>query len=199
MKAALTGEAVEIRPAPPHVPEAEPEKPASPLSDKKKQSLVAVLAAVICVGIVLTGYFIVKSLSSSTSGGGGIPYDNSDIASDLSHSLPSTESEETSTKDFSMTSPSSCEIFGSEASGYLNGPNDSCSWDIFARSDHVEVVFDYPEGSVDFWVEVIGEDGYSVLGDFDLDNGEIIRLLGGGTFYMKIYSKSGSGNWSAEW
>ena len=44
--------------------------------------------------------------------------------------------------------------------------------------------FTYPVGSVDFWVEVVGQDGYTVLGDFDLDNGSVIQLSGGGTFYL---------------
>ncbi len=63
----------------------------------------------------------------------------------------------------------------------------------------VEVPFTYPKGQAKFWVEVIGQDGYTVLGDFDLDNGEVIQLSGGGTFNLSIYSKSGAGNWSCSW
>jgi len=61
------------------------------------------------------------------------------------------------------------------------------------------VPFTYPKGSVDFWVEVIGQDGRTVLGNFDLDNGEIIQLSGGGTFYLTIYSNRGAGNWTCSW
>jgi len=97
------------------------------------------------------------------------------------------------------TGMSSCNVSGNSAWGYLNGPGDYCDWSIYAQSDYIEVVFDYPVGSVDFWVEVVGEDGYTVLGDFDLDNGEIIQLMGGGMFYLTVYSNYGAGDWSAYW
>jgi len=91
-----------------------------------------------------------------------------------------------------------CNTSGNAANGYLTGPGDSCSFTINAGSKtYVEVPFTYPKGSVDFWVEVVGQDGYTVLGDFDLDNGEVIQLSGGGTFYVTVYSKMGAGNWSA--
>jgi len=83
-------------------------------------------------------------------------------------------------------------------SGYLAGPGASYTFTINAGDiTYLEVPFTYPVGSVDFWVKVVGQDGYTVLGDFDLDNGEIIQLSGGGTFYVTIYSKMGAGNWSA--
>ncbi len=82
--------------------------------------------------------------------------------------------------------------------GYLAGPGASYTFTVNAGSvTYLEVPFTYPAGSVDFWVKVVGQDGYTVLGDFDLDNGEIIQLSGGGTFYVTIYSNSGAGNWSA--
>ncbi len=83
-------------------------------------------------------------------------------------------------------------------SGYLAGPGASYTFVVNAGSvTYIEVPFTYPKGSVDFWVKVVGQDGSTVLGDFDLDNGEIIQLSGGGTFYVTIYSKMGAGNWSA--
>jgi len=85
-------------------------------------------------------------------------------------------------------------------SGYLSGPGASYTFVINAGSNnYLEVPFTYPKGSVKFWVKVIGQDGTSVLGDFDLDNGEIIQLSGGGTFYLTVYSKMGAGNWSASY
>ncbi len=81
--------------------------------------------------------------------------------------------------------------------GYLSGPGEFRTFIINAKIDYVEVTFSYPKGTADFWVRVIGEDGIEVLGDFDLDNGEIIQLMGAGTFYLKVYSKEGAGNWSA--
>ncbi|MBN1882791.1 MAG: hypothetical protein JW885_11500 [Deltaproteobacteria bacterium] len=81
--------------------------------------------------------------------------------------------------------------------GFLNGSGDFKTFIINAHIDYVEVTFTYPAGGVDFWVTILGEDGKSELGDFDLDNGEIIQLIGGGVFYVKIYSKEGAGEWSA--
>jgi len=82
--------------------------------------------------------------------------------------------------------------------GYLAGPGASYTFTVNAGSvTYLEVPFTYPAGSVDFWVKVVGQDGYTVLGDFDLDAGEVIQLSGGGTFYVTVYSKMGAGNWSA--
>jgi hypothetical protein len=81
--------------------------------------------------------------------------------------------------------------------GYLSGASDFKTFIVNAQIDYIEVSFSYPKGAADFWVKVVGEDGIEVLGDFDLDNGEIIQLMGGGTFYLKVYSKEGAGNWSA--
>lgn len=82
-------------------------------------------------------------------------------------------------------------------SGYLNGPGSSYMFQVKAgKVDYVEVTFTYPRGSVDFWVTVVGENG-ETLGNFDLDNGEIITLSGGGNFWLTIYSIYGAGDWSA--
>ena len=89
---------------------------------------------------------------------------------------------------------------GITESGYLSGPGASYTFTINAGSvTYLEVPFTYPTGSVDFWVKVVGQDGYTVLGDFDLDNGSVIQLSGGGIFYMTIYSNNGAGNWSCYW
>ena len=92
-----------------------------------------------------------------------------------------------------------CNVSGNSAWGYLNGSGDYCNWSIYSQTNYLDVTFSYPAGYADFWVEVVGEDGYTVLGDFDLDNGEIIQLMGGGMFYITIYSNNGAGNWSAGW
>jgi hypothetical protein len=84
-----------------------------------------------------------------------------------------------------------------EHGGTLSGPGDSESFPIIPQSDQLDVVFEWPEGEVDFWVKVYGEES-EVLGDFDLDNGEIIQLFGkGDEFTLEIYSKEGGGRWRA--
>ena len=98
-----------------------------------------------------------------------------------------------------MDTGGNCNSSGNSAWGYLSGPGDYCDWSLYAQSDTIDVMFTYPVGSVDFWVEVVGEDGYTVLGDFDLDNNESIQLIGGGTFYLTVYSNYGAGDWSAYW
>lgn len=80
--------------------------------------------------------------------------------------------------------------------GFLDGEGDSDSFEVYANYDQVDVVFSWPEGEADFWVKVFGEDG-DELGDFDLDDGEIIQLLNGGRFEVEIYSRGGQGSWSA--
>lgn len=80
--------------------------------------------------------------------------------------------------------------------GTLRGKGDADSFEVNAKYDQVDVVFVWPEGQTDFWVKVYGEKG-DELGDFDLDEGEIIQLLNGGKFTVEVYSKGGGGSWSA--
>lgn len=80
-------------------------------------------------------------------------------------------------------------------SGTLVGPGDSESFDINTTKDYLEVTFTWP-GNASFWVKVHGQTG-DLLGDFDLANGEIIQLYGGGKFTLTIYSVTGSGPWTA--
>jgi hypothetical protein len=84
--------------------------------------------------------------------------------------------------------------------GYLSGPGASYTFTVNAGSNNfLEVPFTYPKGQASFWVRVVGQDGSTVLGDFDLDKGEVVQLMGGGTFYLTVYSKTGAGNWSAKY
>jgi hypothetical protein len=84
-----------------------------------------------------------------------------------------------------------------EHGGMLSGAGDSESFSVIPQTDQLDVVFEWPEGEVDFWVKVYGEQG-EVLGDFDLDNGEIIQLFSKGEeFTLEIYSKEGGGYWRA--
>jgi|WetSurMetagenome_2_1015567.scaffolds.fasta_scaffold448527_1 hypothetical protein len=64
-----------------------------------------------------------------------------------------------------------------------------------ASADDENLVFTWPSGA-SFWVKVFGSSGKQ-LGDYDLNEGETINLTGGGKFTLKIYSKSGSGAWTA--
>jgi hypothetical protein len=79
--------------------------------------------------------------------------------------------------------------------GKLRGTNDSNEFDVFLDSTYVEVTFDYPSGS-QFYVKVLGKSG-NELGEFDLSEGEIIELSGGGKFTLIVHSVGGSGAWSA--
>ena len=64
-----------------------------------------------------------------------------------------------------------------------------------AESDFIEVEFDYPSDA-QFYVKVLGKTG-NELGEFDLAEGEIIELTGGGKFTLIVHSVGGSGAWSA--
>lgn len=81
-------------------------------------------------------------------------------------------------------------------SGYLDGPGDSDRFDLDARHKSVEIEFQWPRGQADFWVKAYGR-SHNLLGDFDLDDGDIIELTGGGKFSVEVYSKQGKGAWSA--
>jgi len=79
--------------------------------------------------------------------------------------------------------------------GILRGANDSNKFDVFAESDLIEVEFVWPDETF-FHVKVLGMSG-DELGDFDLSEGEIIELTGGGKFSLIVYSRSGDGAWTA--
>jgi hypothetical protein len=96
-------------------------------------------------------------------------------------------------------SPSNCNVSENQAWGYLTGTGDSCSFTVDSYVNRFSITFSYPRGSADFWVETIGQDGTTVLGNVDLDNGEVLNLSGGGRYYFTIYSNRGAGNWSCTW
>ncbi len=79
--------------------------------------------------------------------------------------------------------------------GVLRGANDSNKFDVFAENDLIEVEFVWPDDTY-FHVKVLGMAG-DELGDFDLSEGEIIELTGGGKFALIVYSRSGDGAWTA--
>lgn len=64
-----------------------------------------------------------------------------------------------------------------------------------ASTDDESLVFTWPSDA-SFWVKVFSSSGKQ-LGDYDLGDGDKINLTGGGKFTLKIYSKSGSGAWTA--
>ena len=79
--------------------------------------------------------------------------------------------------------------------GKLRGTHDSKKFDIFAKSDVIEVKFDYPSNAA-FFVKVLGKTG-DEFGEFDLSESEIIELSGGGKFTLIVHSTAGGGRWSA--
>jgi len=80
--------------------------------------------------------------------------------------------------------------------GLLDGTGDSDRFGVTARRKRVDITFTWPKGEADFWVKVYGRED-NELGDFDLDEGEIIQLLGGGKFTVEVYSRRGGGRWRA--
>jgi hypothetical protein len=81
--------------------------------------------------------------------------------------------------------------------GYLDEMGDSDYFLLYTDKDEIDVEFDYPAGT-SFWVLVLGENG-DKLGYFDLSEGEIIKLTGGGYFTCVIISHRGDGKWTAYW
>jgi hypothetical protein len=82
-------------------------------------------------------------------------------------------------------------------SGYLADVNDYGEFVVYANSDYIEITFEWPVGA-DFWVTVYGMYD-DLLGDFQLAEGEIIQLSGGGKFTLIVTSEYGGGEWSCWW
>ena len=87
--------------------------------------------------------------------------------------------------------------FEGYVSGYITDNTDEDEFALLADSDYIEVDFEFPDGT-QFWVTVYGRN-HNELGEFDLTEGTTIELTGTGLFYLEVFSKSGSGTWSAEW
>ena len=82
-------------------------------------------------------------------------------------------------------------------SGYIADTSDSNSFTLYANSTALEMDFTYPYGA-DFWVTVYGMTG-NLLGDFQLSDGNVIELTGGGEFTIMVTSEYGGGSWSCIW
>jgi len=81
--------------------------------------------------------------------------------------------------------------------GYLDEKGDADHFTINAANDTLDVTFTYPEDAK-FWVLVIGQAGTN-LGYYDLSEGEVVELTGGGYFTFVIISHKGDGKWTASY
>ncbi|MBN1881692.1 MAG: hypothetical protein JW885_05915 [Deltaproteobacteria bacterium] len=91
------------------------------------------------------------------------------------------------------------EMKGTSESGYLNGPGDSTQFLVESDEPTLTITFEYPAGEADFWVYVTDAYGNPVVDWWDLDIGTVLSLAGYQSYYVTIYSMSGSGDWSASW
>lgn len=81
--------------------------------------------------------------------------------------------------------------------GVLEEKGDADHFQIYAMKDELEVEFDWDE-DLEIWVSIIGETG-NHLGYFDMWDGNLITLTGGGSFTIVVISHAGSGNWKAHY
>lgn len=79
--------------------------------------------------------------------------------------------------------------------GFLRDENDANKFDVSARGDAVEIVFDTPEDA-QFHVKVFDAAG-DELCEFDLTEGNVIELLDGRKFTLVVYSPFLGGPWTA--
>lgn len=79
--------------------------------------------------------------------------------------------------------------------GFLRDENDANKFDVSARGDAVEIVFDTPEDA-QFHVKVFEAAG-NELCEFDLTESNVIELLDGREFTLVVYSRFLGGPWTA--
>jgi len=79
--------------------------------------------------------------------------------------------------------------------GFLRDENDANKFDVAARGDAVEIVFDIPEDA-QFHVKVFGAAGNDLC-EFDLTESNVIELLNGRKFTLVVYSRFLGGPWTA--
>jgi hypothetical protein len=79
--------------------------------------------------------------------------------------------------------------------GVLRDENDANKFDVSARGDAVEIVFDTPEDA-QFHVRVFDAAG-NELCEFDLTESNVVELLDGRKFTLVVYSRFLGGPWTA--
>ncbi|MCP4230053.1 MAG: hypothetical protein GY771_07890 [bacterium] len=88
-------------------------------------------------------------------------------------------------------------VFSNVKSGNLIGAGDSNEFPLYTQQDPTNVRFSYPKNA-DFQVTIYGRE-HNVLGDYRLEEGNEIQLIGGGQFFVEIYTKDEGGQWTASW
>jgi len=89
-----------------------------------------------------------------------------------------------------------CPLLAADWGDYASPKIDSKWFQVDAGSDtYVEVEFGV-DSACDLLCQVEGESG-SVLGTYNVKNGTVITLSGGGTFYLFVWSNNGACNWTA--
>ncbi|NIT36557.1 MAG: hypothetical protein GTN49_08655 [candidate division Zixibacteria bacterium] len=79
--------------------------------------------------------------------------------------------------------------------GFLRDENDANKFDVAARGDAVEIVFDSPEDA-QFHVKVF-DAAENELCEFDLTESNVIELLDGREFTLVVCSRFRGGAWTA--
>jgi hypothetical protein len=92
-----------------------------------------------------------------------------------------------------------CDMTSDSASGYLVGPGEYCSWTVTAHDETTEIEVRVEDSSCDFWLQIKDATGTTVLAEYELWQEMSVPLPGAGTYWVIIYSKGGSGPWSAAW
>jgi len=92
-----------------------------------------------------------------------------------------------------------CEMTSDAASGYLVGPGEYCSWTITTDDETTEISVSVENSSSDFWLQIKDATGTTVLAEYEIWQDMQVPLPGAGTYWVIIYSKDGSGPWSATW
>lgn len=82
-------------------------------------------------------------------------------------------------------------------SGYLWGTGAASTFEVYADTEELVLIFEWPLGSSDFWVKATGDDHETVLIEQSLSDGNVLTLTGRGIYHIQIYSNWGGGCWEA--
>ncbi len=88
------------------------------------------------------------------------------------------------------------DIIAAPLSGYLENSSEVDKIKVDSIVDTVHAVFEWDSG-MELWVEILSENDES-LGEFNLDDGNVIDLTGTGIFILQLTARSGYGNWNCE-
>jgi len=86
-------------------------------------------------------------------------------------------------------------INASPTNGEINSTSQVDQIAVNTDEDPIYAIFFYDK--LHLWCKIVGQNG-KTLAEYDLNNGNVVELVGAGSFTLEVYSVEGTGSWNSE-